>query len=209
MTISKNLNLTGWQNFKKAEVIVKLLNLQNKQNRKLMDNSAHNDHKNLLKGLQSADSLKIIETLEELRTSGKASDIPMLIELLHLSHDAEIKSKITDLFTSLKESDAIPLIIDGIRNRKYAPELKSLISSCWENGMDYSKYIALFIDLLIENELEIALEAYTVIINTENKIDQQVIDQEIERMEKVLPSVSEQKRQLLLDVIDYLPNLRS
>jgi hypothetical protein len=172
-----------------------------------MDNSTHSDHKNILKGLQSADSLKIIETLEELRTSGKASDIPVLIELLHLSQNPEIKSKITDLFANLKESDTIPLIIEGIRNQKYAPELKSLISSCWENGMDYSKYIALFIDLLIENELEVALEAYTVIMNTETKIDQKIIDHEIKRIENALPSASEQKLQLLLDVIDFLPSI--
>lgn len=172
-----------------------------------MDNSAHNDHKNLLKGLHSADSLKVIETIEELRVSGRASDIPVLIELLHLSHDPEIKSRITHLFANLKESDTIPLIIEGIRNQKYAPELKPLISSCWENGMDYSKYIPLFIDLMIENELEVAFEAYTVIVNTENCIDQKIIDIEIERMEKALPSVSGQKRQLLLDVIDYLPSI--
>jgi hypothetical protein len=174
-----------------------------------MDNSAHNDHKNLLKGLQSSDSLIVIETLEELRNSGHASDIPVLIELLHLSADPEIKSRITHLFANLKESDTIPLIIEGIKNQKYAAELKSLISSCWENGMDYSKYIPLFVDLIIENELEVAFEAYTVIMNTENQMNSEIIDQEIERMEKVLSSVSEQKRQLLIDVIDYMPNLRS
>ena len=122
---------------------------------------------------------------------------------------AEIKAKITDLFANLKESDTIPLIIEGIRNQKYAPELKSLISSCWENGLDYSKYIPLFVDLLIDNEFDVAFEAYTVIMNTESQMNTEIIDQEIERMEKVLATVSEQKRQLLIDVIDYLPTLRS
>lgn len=174
-----------------------------------MDNSAQNEHKDLLKGLQSKDSLKVIETLEELRNSGRASDIPVLLELLHMSADPEIKAKITDLFANLKESDTIPLIIEGIRNQKYAPELKSLIASCWENGLDYSKYIPLFVDLLIDNEFDVAFEAYTVIMNTESQMNTEIIDQEIERMEKVLSTVSEQKRQLLIDVIDYLPILRS
>lgn len=174
-----------------------------------MDHSAQNDHKDLQKGLQSKDSLKVIETLEELRNSGRSSDIPVLLELLHLTNDPEIKSKITHLFANLKESDTIPLIIEGIKNQKYASELKSLISSCWENGMDYSKYIPLFVDLLIDNEFDVAFEAYTVIMNTESQMNTEIIDQEIERMEKVLSTVSEQKRQLLIDVIDYLPNLRS
>lgn len=166
-----------------------------------------NDQKDILKGLQAADSIKVIETLEELRISGKAADIPILIEMLHVSQNPEIKSKITDLFDNLKESNAIPLIIEAIKNQKYASELKELVSSCWENGMDYSKYISLFIDLLIENELEIAFEAYTVIMNTENKINQNIVDQEIERLEKALPTVSDTKRQLMLDVIDFLPSI--
>ena len=125
----------------------------------------HDHHKDILKGLQSADSLKVIETLEELRVSGKASDIPFLIELLHLTQNPDIKSKITDLFANLKESNAIPLIIETIQNQKYAPEMKDLVASCWGNGLDYSSYLSLFVDLLIENEFLIAFEAYTVIVN--------------------------------------------
>lgn len=173
----------------------------------MMSEFKNDDQNNILTGLQSSDSLKVIETLEELRISGKVSDIPLLIEMLHLSQNPEIKSKIIGLFANLKESDAIPLIVEAIQNQKYAPELKELVSSCWENGMDYSQYISLFIDLLIGNDLPIALEAYTVIMNTESKIDQAVIDLELEKLEKALVSTSELKRQLLLDVIDFLPSI--
>lgn len=165
------------------------------------------EHKNILQGLNSADSLKIIETLEELRVSGKVSDIPVLIELLHLSQDNEIKSKITGLFANLKESDAIPLIIDAIQDEKYAPELKELVSSCWENGLDYSQYLSLFVDLMLDSDFMVSFEAYTVIMNMVTKIDQKKIDLEIDRIEKSLPSMDEQKRVLLLDVIDFLPSI--
>lgn len=165
------------------------------------------EHKNILKGLESADSLKVIETIEELRSTGRASDIPLLVELLHLTPNPEIKSKITALFANLKESNTIPLIIEAIQNQKYAPELKELIASCWENGLDYSNYLSLFVSLMIDNEFEIAFEAYTVIINLESRIDQQIIDQQIELLEKALASATEQKRQLMLDVIDFLPSI--
>ena len=173
----------------------------------MTSDSSNNEHKNILKGLNSADSLKIIETLEELRVSGKASDIPVLIELLHLSQDTEIKSKITGLFSNLKESDAIPLIIDAIRNDKYAPELKELVSSCWENGLDYSDYLSLFVDLMIDSDFLVAFEAYTVIMNMATKIDQKKIDDEIDRIEKGMATADEQKRVLMLDVIDFLPSI--
>lgn len=173
----------------------------------MVSDSVNNEHKNILQGLNSADSLKIIETLEELRVSGKVSDIPVLIELLHLSQDTEIKSKITGLFANLKESDAIPLIIDAIQNEKYAPELKDLVSSCWENGLDYSQYLSLFVDLMLESDFMVSFEAYTVIMNMATKIDQKKIDVEIDRIEKFLPSADDQKRVLLMDVIDFLPSI--
>jgi len=167
----------------------------------------HDDHKNILKGLESADSLKVIDTIEELRSSGRASDIPLLVELLHLSQNSEIKTKITDLFANLKESNAIPLIVEAIQNQKYAPELKELVACCWENGLDYSNYLSLFVGLLIDNEFEIAFEAYTVIMNLETRIDQKIIDQEIDLLEQALSSAPEQKRQLMLDVVDFLPSI--
>ncbi len=167
----------------------------------------HNEQKNLLDGLQSSDSLKVIETLEELRVSGKVSDIPVLIELLHLSPNPEIKSRITNLFANLKESDTIPLIIEAIQNQKYAPELKELVASCWENGLDYSNYLSLFIDLLIANDFPVAFEAYTVIVNMTARIDQAKIDIGIDRLEKAMQNTATQKKELMLEVIDFLPSI--
>ena len=173
----------------------------------MINEPQHHDYKDLLEGMQSADSLKVIETLEELRVSGKASDIPMLIELLHLSQDPEIKTKISTLFANLKESDTIPLIVEAIQNQKYAPELKQLVSSCWENGLDYSEYLSLFIDLLIDNDFLIAFEAYTVILNMTAKISQAKIDEEIARLQESLGSANEQKQLLINDVIEFLPTI--
>ena len=166
-----------------------------------------NNHKNILEGLQSADSLKVIETLEELRVSGKVSDIPFLTELLHLTSNPEIKSKITGLFANLKESDAIPLIVEAIQNQKYAPELKELVASCWETGLDYSNYLTLFVDLLVESDFLVAYDSYPVIVNMTAKIDQVKIDAEIDRLEEAMKTASDQKKALMLDVIDFLPSI--
>jgi hypothetical protein len=167
----------------------------------------HHDHSQILKGMESADPAKVLESLEELRESGKVTDIPILLELLHLNRNAEIKSKIIDILANLKENESIPLIIAAIQNPKYAPELKDLIACCWENGLNFSGYLSLFVDLLIDHDFEIAFEAYTVIMNFEHRIDQRIIDQQVERLEAALPACSEMKRQLLLDVVDFLPGL--
>ena len=172
-----------------------------------MSDHLHHEHKDLLKGLESTNSIKVIETLEELRASGKVSDIPLLVELLHLTQNPEIKSKIIDLFANLKESDSIPFIVEAIQNQKYAPELKELVATCWGNGLDYSKYLTLFVDLLIENEFLVAFEAYTVIVNMTAQIDQAKIDVEIDRLEEAMRTTTDQKKALIIDVIDFLPSI--
>jgi len=166
-----------------------------------------NNLRNILKGLQSADSLKVIEALEELRISGKVTDIPVLIELLHLTQDSEIKSKVTSLLANLKEVGAVPLLIEAIQDQKYAPELKILVASCWENGLDYSSYLSLFVGLLIESDFMIAFEAYTVIVNMTTRIDQARIDLEIDRLEQAIHGATDQKKELMREVVDFLPSI--
>ena len=169
----------------------------------------HNEHNNILKALQSADSNVVIDALDELRVSGKTSDIPILVEMLHQSQNQEIKAKIVGIFANLKEKDTVPLMIEAIQNQKYAPELKQLVSSCWENGLNYTNYLSLFVDLLIRHDFLVAFEAYTVITNMETTIDQAKIDTEIEKLDRAMHTTTDEKKALMLDVLDFLPSIGS
>ena len=173
----------------------------------MISDNIQNDQGIILKNLKSVDSEKVIETIEELRVSGRTSDIPVLLELLHSSENVEVKSKITSLFGNLKDSAGIPLIIEAIHDQKYAPELKQLVSCCWENGLDFSNYLTIFVDLLIEQDFLVAFEAYTVITNMVTVIDQAKIDVEIEKLDQTMRSTTDEKKVLMLDVIDFLPSI--
>jgi len=165
------------------------------------------EHDNILKGLNSADPDKVLESIEELRVSGKTSDIPVLLELLCVTNSPEIKSKIASLFGNLKDKNSVPLMMEAIQNEKYAPVLQQLVSSCWENGLNYSKYISVFVDLLIDKDFLIAFEAYTVITNMEFTIDQALLDIEIEKLDKALHTAASEKKVLMLEVVDFLPSI--
>jgi len=169
--------------------------------------AVQNDHDSQLKGFLSADTEQVIESIEELRVSGKTSDIPVLLELLHLSQNKEIKSKILSLLANLKDKESIPLMMAAIQNQRYAPELKQLVSCCWENGLDYTPYLPLFVNLLIESDFLVAFEAYTVITNMETTIDQNLTDVEIDKLDRALHTASDEKKPLMLDVVDFLPSI--
>lgn len=168
---------------------------------------SQNEHTNLLKGLHSADPEIVLQTIEELRAQGQTSDFPLLLEMLRVVKNPEIKAKIAGLFANLKDKQTVPLMVEAIQDEKYAPVLQQLVSACWENGMDYTRYLSVFVDLLIEKEFLVAFEAYTVITNMETAIDQVLLDIEIEKLDKAMLSASADRKALMLDVVDFLPSI--
>jgi len=164
--------------------------------------------KKVLNNLQSEDSLLVIKTIKELRETGNSSYIPVLIELLHSTDNPEIKQKIIRLLGELKYSDAIPRIVDAIQDKKYASELKELVSVCWENGLDFSQYLSLFVDLVIESEFMVAFEAFTVIENMSGKIDDAYKAEQVEKIKAAMATAPAEKMSLLEDLEKIIPEIR-
>lgn len=164
-------------------------------------------NKEIISKLQSNDSELVSETINQLSETGNSAYLPFLIELLHSTGNQEIKKQITRLLAELKHSDAVPLIIDAIQNKHYANELQYLVSACWENGMDYSAHLPLFIDLVIENDFMVAFEAHTVITNMTGKISKATCEQESRKIKEAILTAGEEKKNLLLDLLDFLPVL--
>lgn len=166
-----------------------------------------NEHDSILRGLHSADPETVMQAIEELRVEGRTSDFPILLEMLRVTSKPEITSKIKALFANLKDKDTIPLMVQAIQDEKYATVRQQLISACWENGMDYTPYLPVFVDVLIDQEFLVAFEAYTVITNMETAIDQNLLDVEIEKLDKAMHSTTAEKKVLMLDVVDFLPSI--
>jgi len=164
---------------------------------------------NTLRNLNSPDSELVSETLNQLSESGNSAYVPFLVELLQATSNPEIKKRVTQLLAELKHSDAIPLIIEAIKNQKYNKELQYLVSACWENGMDYSEHLSLFVDLMIEHDFMVAFEAHTVITNMTGKISPEISRHESLKVESALQKIGEDKRHLLTEVLDFLPILEA
>ena len=163
---------------------------------------------NTVSNLQSHNTALIRKTLDELSEKGNSSYIPLLIELLHSTENLEIKKRIARLLSELKHSDAIPLIVDAIQNKQYVNELQYLVSACWENGMDYSNHLSTFVDLVVDSDFMLAFEAQTVIINMTGKISEAIYEREIKKIKGAMPAAEENKKQILQDLLNFLPELK-
>ncbi len=101
----------------------------------MTEKQTHQLDKTTLTNLQSDNTALVGDTLNELRETGNAAYVPFLVELLHATDNDDIKNRVVRLLAELKHSDAIPLIIEAIKNGQYADELQYLVSACWENGI--------------------------------------------------------------------------
>jgi hypothetical protein len=161
---------------------------------------------NTIRILQSEDTLLVKGAIEELRENGNAGYLPVLIELLHTTSDDGIKKSIINLLSELKHHEAIPLLIGAIQDKQYANELSFIVSACWENGLDYSEYLSVFVDLVLGKDFRVAFEAYTVITNMTGKIPNAVLEAESRKIKETLRN-TDNEIELLQDLLDFLPEL--
>ena len=164
--------------------------------------------KEILSHLQSTDQEFVLETIEKIRESGNLLIMEALLDLLHDTPSPEIKKSILNLFSELKNEKSVTLLISAITNEKYRDEQNELVACCWQNGLNYNEYLSVFIDLVIHESFLTAFEAFTVIENMFGNIPDEVINQEIIKVENALLNAGEEKAYLLkglLTIIREIP----
>lgn len=162
---------------------------------------------NIFANLRSDNPEVVMQNIEEIKEKGNNTHFSVLLDLLHETSNKQIKKKILSLFGELKSVDSVPLLMEAIQDRQYQAELKDLVACCWQNGLNYSSYLPVFVDLVIEEDFPVAFEAITVIENMYGKIDQSIIEQQLVRIKEVPLTFNEQKNFLLGSLPFALENI--
>jgi hypothetical protein len=160
-----------------------------------------------LYNLKSNNPEVVLQTIEAIGETGKISQFEGLVELLHETENHDIKKRILNLFSELKSTETIPLMIDAIKNKKYADVLKDLLTCCWQNGLNFSPWLPLFIDLVINEEFLVSFEAFTVIENMYGKIDDIFIARQLAKIDDSLQNADKQKKYLLNELKIIIQNI--
>jgi phenylpyruvate tautomerase PptA (4-oxalocrotonate tautomerase family) len=160
-----------------------------------------------INNLLSSEQQIIIETLEEIKYSGSSKLLPFLIELLHVTNNETVKKQAYKILSELKHSDSVPIIIEAIQNEKYIQKQEMLIRSCWENGLDFTHYISVFVELVVHGNYMIAFEAFTVIENLEGHISDEEAKKMLSILENGLSGALKERKVLIQDLIQFIPKL--
>jgi len=149
----------------------------------------------------------IDHALEEIKNRGDDTYIAPLIEFLHTPASKEAKALVYQLFIDLKHENSVDQLIHELKNEQDPVILEHLVAACWQNGLNYSKHLPFFVRLIIDQEFQIAFEAFTVIENMFGKIDGDLERKLIEEIEKCIPTSEDRKQYLLKGLLEIIPNI--
>ena len=85
-----------------------------------------------------------------------------------------------EIFSKLKETNAQPLMVNGIKSAQRIEEKAILTAACWECGLDFSKDFLFFVELAFDDDFKLAMEALTVVENCEGVIDEPTLTKALE-----------------------------
>jgi hypothetical protein len=161
----------------------------------------------LKSAIKSGNQELIDHALEEIKNKGDETYIAPMIEFIHHTPTREVREMIYRLFIDLKHENSVDQLVSELKNEKDLDVLERLVASCWQNGLNYSKHLPFFVQLVIDQEFQIAFEAFTIIENMYGKIEGDQETMLIEKIEKSIPNAEERKQYLLKGLLEIIPNI--
>ncbi|MBS1651645.1 MAG: hypothetical protein JSU07_06505 [Bacteroidetes bacterium] len=104
---------------------------------------------------------------------------------------------------NLKQKNCIKELISAIESSANEIDKSKIIAACWESGLDFSEHLLFFTTLALSKNIQISIEAITVIENCENNISNTIITQAL----SIANSTNNMNAELKNDLLKALNNL--
>jgi len=161
-------------------------------------------HSKIISGLKSNDTKVVNESIHQLREEGQLQDIVILFDLLLKQPSEEIKDTILKFLADIKDKKADQIFVNAITEEKYSSIRKEITGICWQSSIDFTPYVSVFVDVLIQSDFETAFEAFTVIENFTSKIneDEKILQQD--KLKDAIPVAAEEVKGMIHECIHIL-----
>lgn len=121
----------------------------------------------LIKEIETGQHSKIVSALKSLQVNGDATVLEPLADVMLTKISLESAQLILEFFSNLKMSDTIDVFMDIVKDEKYLKIRQLLLSTIWQSKLDYSDYLADFVEIACEGDFMEAMECLTIIENLE------------------------------------------
>jgi hypothetical protein len=167
-------------------------NEKSARNRELIS-SLHSTHENL-----------VLQGIADIRRDGNPEVLGHLVDLIFRTSNPQIEVAAVNLINDLKDQSAVAVIVDKLHEHRGENKLDKIVSACWQNGLDYSSDIDLFIDIAIEEDYLCCIEAFTVIEGNINNLSPKDRESKASNAEKRIAGITDNKKVLLKEMISVL-----
>lgn len=174
------------------------------ENKNEKDLKARETEKKQISILRSGNVAAIIETIDEIRENGSITILPEIFELMLDTEDDEVMEACTGLLNDLNNEEAVSYIVAALKNQRFRPIRPSLVSSCWQSGLDYHEEVPLFARFLLREDYATAIEAFTVIENSLGDLSDEEIVQLTSTLNSGLQEASDNKKKLIREMITVI-----
>jgi hypothetical protein len=157
--------------------------------------------------LQSGKEIAIIEAVRGMYDTGTVEILPHLFRLFFVTRSELIRKEILGLLNNIKDKNACPYFMEAVRNYKGQEFYHQIVSSCWQNGLDFSGEIQVFIDLVIEQDLFTAVEAFSVVEENISAIGSRKREAFVRYIRSKFTRLDEERIKLLRELTHVVSNI--
>lgn len=166
-------------------------------------------YKEALEKVNSSDEDRIIDGLKALRESGKPESVSVVVGVLNQSESENVDKECFKFFNDIKDQKAANEIVYAIENTANTEKCKqALASAAWQNDLDYSEGLEVFVALVLNEDYLIAYEAFTVIENNIDKVEPQKANEFQNIISEGLANVSEEKKSMVEELLHVINDLK-
>lgn len=146
----------------------------------------------------------IHDAIAYIHENGSTKMVPLLFDLLENTSNEKLKKDVFDCLMDTKDESVIPLFIEALQNQDLINERKQLLSTIWQANLDFSKHADVFANILIDDNYENSLEAFTILEVCAEKISAEEKSKLKERLSAATTNDKSEKKILLQEAVKML-----
>lgn len=124
----------------------------------------------LLEKLRSGGPDLVSEAVKEIQENGDLAMAEALLDVLGQRPAEFPESVVVGLLADIRDADFRACLFRRLQQATVSVQKVLLLRIAWESALDYSAHWEFFLDLLSEDEFEVALEASTVLEETVRRL---------------------------------------
>lgn len=130
--------------------------------------------------LRTNDEKKALKAVKSLETHGDATAIKPLAKCLLNDPSEKVAKHILELLSSLKDTSSKVELMEVIEDDNYQKIRQILLTTIWNMKIDFSDYLAEFVEIAVSGDFMESLECLTIIENMEGPfIEEDVLDAQL------------------------------